>query len=148
LSRHAENHPIREATPVGGHRRTLTYMGSLSFLAHKQALARGHGRSNCQTLFGMSAIPSDNYIRLMLAGISPAAFDGLFTRAVEAAGPLTRFQCLGGRRLVALDGSEYFCSRRIKCKRWTWSFTTMSVASEPITCQPTSPPSSTWPSTC
>ena len=36
-------------------------------------------------------------------------------QAIKAAGPLTRFQCLGGRVLVALDGSEYFCSRKIKC---------------------------------
>jgi hypothetical protein len=94
---------------------SLFFMGSPSFLAHQRALARGHGQSNCQTLFGMSAIPSDNYIRLMLDGVSPAAFDGLFTRAIEAAGPLTRFQCLGGQMLIALDGSEYFCSRKIKC---------------------------------
>jgi hypothetical protein len=94
---------------------SLFFMGSPSFLAHQRALERGPGRSNCQTLFGMSAIPSDNDIRLMLDGAAPAAFDGLFMRAIEAAGPLTRFHCLGGRVLVALDGSEYFCSRKIKC---------------------------------
>ena len=84
---------------------SLFFMGSPSFLAHQRALARGQGRSNCQTLFGMQAIPSDNYIRLMLDGASPAAFDTLFMRAIEKAGPLTRFQCLGGRVLIALDGS-------------------------------------------
>ncbi len=94
---------------------SLFFMGSPSFLAHQRALARGQGRSNCQTLFGMAAIPSDNYIRLMLDGASPAAFDSLFMRAIEQAGPLTRFQCLGGRVLIALDGTEYFCSRKISC---------------------------------
>jgi len=94
---------------------SLFFMGSPSFLAHQRVLERGQGRSNCQSLFGMSAIPSDNYIRLMLDGVSPAAFEGLFMRAIEAVGPLTRFQCLGGRVLVALDGSEYFCSRKITC---------------------------------
>jgi hypothetical protein len=94
---------------------SLFFMGSPSFLAHQRRLERGQGRSNCQTLFGMAAIPSDNYIRLMLDGAPPAAFDGLFMRAIEAAGPLTRFHCLGERVLVALDGSEYFCSRKIKC---------------------------------
>ena len=54
---------------------SLFFMGSPSFLAHQRALEEGQGRSNCQTLFGMSAIPSDNYIRLMLDGVSPAAFD-------------------------------------------------------------------------
>lgn len=94
---------------------SLFFMGSPSFLAHQRALQRGHGRSNCQTLFGMAAIPSDNYIRLMLDGASPAAFDVLYMQAIKAAGPLTRFQCLGGRLLVALDGTEYFCSRKITC---------------------------------
>ena len=33
------------------------FMGSPSFLAHQRVLEEGHGRSNCETLFGMSAIP-------------------------------------------------------------------------------------------
>jgi hypothetical protein len=76
---------------------SIFFMGSPSFLAHQRALEEGHGRSNCETLFAMSAIPSDNYIRLMLDGATPAAFDGLFFKAIEVAGPLTPFQCLGGR---------------------------------------------------
>jgi hypothetical protein len=96
---------------------SIFFMGSPSFLAHQRALAEGHGRSNCETLFGMSAIPSDNYIRLMLDGAAPAAFDGLFLKAIEAAGPLTPFQCLGGRVLIALDGTQHFCSRKIKCRQ-------------------------------
>ena len=66
----------------------------------------------------MSAIPTDNDIRLMLDGASPAAFDGLFLKAVEAvaaADALVPFQCLGGRVLIALDGTEHFCSRKIDC---------------------------------
>lgn len=97
---------------------SLFFMGSPSFLAHQRVLAQGHGRSNCETLFGMSAIPSDNYIRLMLDGAAPAAFDGLFTKAVEtvaAAGALAPFQRLGGRMLIALDGTEHFCSRKLHC---------------------------------
>jgi hypothetical protein len=78
-------------------------------------LQDGHGRSNCETLFGISAIPSDNYIRLML-GVSPAAFDRLFVQALEAAGPLSAFQRLGGRVLIALDGTEHFCLRKIHCQ--------------------------------
>ena len=96
---------------------SIFFMGSPSFLAHQRALEEGHGRSNCQTLFGMTAIASDNYIRLMLDGATPAAFDGLFFKAIEVAGPLTPFQCLGGRALIALDGSEHHCSRKIKCQQ-------------------------------
>ena len=53
---------------------SVFFMGSPSFLAHQRALEEGQGRSNCQTLFGMTAVPSDAYIRLMLDGASPAAF--------------------------------------------------------------------------
>lgn len=97
---------------------SVFFMQSPSFLAHQRVLATGHGRSNCQTLLGMSAIPSDNHIRQMLDGNQPAAFDGLFVRAVEtvaAAGGLSAFQRLDGRVLIALDGSEHFCSRKIGC---------------------------------
>ena len=94
---------------------SIFFMGSPSFLAHQRALAEGHGRSNCETLFAISAIPSDNYIRRMLDGAPTAAFEGLFMQAVETAGPLTPFQCLDGRVPIALDGTEHFCSRKLKC---------------------------------
>lgn len=97
---------------------SLFFMGCPSFLAHQRALQAGHGRSNCQTLFGMRDIPSDNYIRLRLDGADPAAFDGLFVKAVEtvdAAGALAPFRRLDGRVLVALDGTEPFSSRKIHC---------------------------------
>src|SRR5258708_28133843 len=99
---------------------SLFFMGSPSFLAHQRILAHGQGRSNCETLFGISAIPSDNYIRLMLAGAAPAAFDGLFLKALERvadADALAPFQRLGGRVLIALDGTEHFCSRKIRCEQ-------------------------------
>ena len=104
-------------TDIGLSAFSIFFMGSPSFLAHQRALEEGHGRSNCQTLFGMTAIPTDNYIRLMLDGAAPAMFDRLFMKAIEAAGPLTPFQCLDGRVLIALDGTEHFCSRKIKCRQ-------------------------------
>jgi hypothetical protein len=78
---------------------------------------RGAGRSNCETLVGVSAIPSDTYIRLMLDGAPPAASDGLFLQSIAAAGPPTPFRRLDGRRLIALDGCEHSCSRRIQCRQ-------------------------------
>ncbi len=99
---------------------SVFFMQSPSFLGHQRAPAEGHGRSNCQTLLGMAAVPSDNHIRQMLDGNSPAAFDGLFVKALEsvaAADGLSAFQRLGGRLLIALDGTEHFCSRKIGCPR-------------------------------
>jgi hypothetical protein len=96
---------------------SLFFMGSPSFLAHQRALAAGQGRSNCQTLFGISAIPSDNYIRQMLDGAPTAAFDGLFIKAAETPEVLAPFQRLGGRTPIALDGTEHHCSRKVHCPR-------------------------------
>ena len=96
---------------------SLFFMGSPSFLAHQRALAEGQGRSNCQTLFGMSAIPSDNYIRQMLDGAPTAAFDPLFLKVLETPGVLAPFHRLNGRTLIALDGTEHHCSRKIHCAR-------------------------------
>jgi hypothetical protein len=96
---------------------SMFFMGSPSFLAHQRALEEGHGRSNCQTLFGMAAIPTDAYIRLMLDGASPTAFDPLFYKVIDTEGVVAPFQRLDGRVLIALDGTEHFCSRNIHCRR-------------------------------
>jgi hypothetical protein len=95
---------------------SVFFMGSPSFLAHQRRLAEGHGRSNCQTLFSMTAIPTDVYIRQMLDGAPPEVFDPLFFKAIETDGVLAPFQRLGGRTLIALDGTECFCSRKIHCQ--------------------------------
>lgn len=99
---------------------SVFFMQSSSFLAHQRPLEEGHGRSNGQTLLGISAIPSDNHIRQMLDGNQPSAFDRLFFRTVEAvaaADGLSAFRRLGGRLLIALDRTEHFCSRKIGCPR-------------------------------
>ena len=96
---------------------SLFFMGSPSFLAYQRTLAEGQGRSNCQTLFGIAAIPSDNYIRLMLDGAPTAAFDPLFLKAIETPGVLAPFERLDGHTLIALDGTEHHCSRKIHCAR-------------------------------
>src|SRR5450432_1168760 len=46
------------------------FMQSPSFLAHQRHLETGHGRSNCQTLFGMRKIPGDSQIRAKLDAIA------------------------------------------------------------------------------
>jgi hypothetical protein len=53
----------------------------------------------------------------MLDGAPTAAFEPLFLKIVETLGVLAPFQRLGGRVLIALDGTEYHCSRKIRCAR-------------------------------
>jgi hypothetical protein len=51
---------------------SMFFMQSESFLSHQRALEKGYSRTNCQTLFGMEHIPSDNYIRDNLDPVDPA----------------------------------------------------------------------------
>jgi|SRR5665213_30599 len=97
---------------------SLFFMQSESFLAHQRRLEQGCGASNCRTLFGMNKIPTDNYIRLRLDQVPPEALQPCFDQVIaplrERDG-LRAFQRLGGRTLVALDGTEYFRSQRLSC---------------------------------
>lgn len=97
---------------------SLFFMQSPSFLAHQRRLEEGQGRSNCQTLFGLERIPSDNHIRAMLDPVGPAHFHPVFAAvvtALEQAGGLDDFRRLDGHVLIALDGTEYHCSDKVRC---------------------------------
>ena len=105
-------------TDIGLAAFSVFFMQSPSFLAHQRALTEARGRSNAETLFGMTAIPTDNHIRQMLDGAPTDHFDGVFGRIVrdlDEGGGLAPMRRLGGRVLIALDGSEHFTSRKIHC---------------------------------
>src|SRR5260370_27076138 len=96
------------------------FMQSPSFLADQRHLAdgHGHGRSNCQTLFGMTRIPSDNHVRDMLDPVEPECFYAHFPHALEvleAGDGLTAFRRLGHHVLIAFDGTEYYRSAKLHC---------------------------------
>lgn len=98
---------------------SVFFMQSPSFLAHQRVLAEHCGRSNAGTLFGMTAIPCDNHIRQMLDGVPPDHFDPVFATIVEeldGSGGLKPLRRLDGRMLIALDGSEHFRSRKLRCR--------------------------------
>ena len=94
------------------------FMQSPSFLAQQTALARGRGTSNCQSLFAMGKIPSDNHIRSILDPVPPERLLPMFDAtlaALEAGGGLDAFRRLDGHVLIALDGTQYFCSQKLSC---------------------------------
>ena len=97
---------------------SVFFMQSPSFLAHQCALEDRRRRSNCQTLFGMDRIPTDNHVRKMLDPVSPdhlfPVFADALGRLLERGG-LAAFRRLGGHLLIALDGTEYFTSQKLSC---------------------------------
>ncbi|HEX8584132.1 MAG TPA: ISNCY family transposase, partial [Allosphingosinicella sp.] len=97
---------------------SLFFMQSGSFLAHQRALEEGRKMSNCQSLFGMTAVPTDNHIRAMLDPVHPSHLQPAFDQTLDMLrrhGGLRAFQRLDGRVLIALDGTEYFCSQKLGC---------------------------------
>lgn len=98
----------------------LFFMQSESFLAYQRGLEEGRKTSNCRTLFGMAGIPTDNHIRAMLDPVDPSHLQPAFDDGLSILrqhGGLAPFQRLGGRVLIALDGTEYFCSQKLGCPR-------------------------------
>src|SRR3954452_17927353 len=61
----------------------LVFMQSESFLAHQRALEEGRKMSNCQSLCGMTAVPTDNHIRAMLDPVHPSSLQPAFDQALD-----------------------------------------------------------------
>ena len=102
---------------------SLFFMQSESFLAYQRGLEEGRKTSNCHSLFGMAKIPTDNHIRSMLDAVHPSHLQVSFDEAVgalRAGGGLKAFERLAvcgenPRTLIALDGTEYYCSQKLGC---------------------------------
>jgi hypothetical protein len=109
---------VYEMGDIGMAAFAVFFMQSPSFLAQQTALERGRGGSNGQTQFAMRKIPTDNHIRSMLDPVPPETLLPMFGKtlaALEESGGLAAFQRLGGHVLIALDGTEYFCSQKLSC---------------------------------
>jgi hypothetical protein len=98
---------------------SLFFMQSESFLAYQRELEDGRKTANCQTLFGMTRIPTDNHIRTMLDPVHPRHLQPVFDTVLDTlvdGGSIKQFQKFGDRTLIALDGTEYFCSQKLGCQ--------------------------------
>src|SRR6516162_7414670 len=74
------------------------FMQSPSFLDFQRRLENEHARSNCQTLFDIPKIPTDNQIRDMLDPAEPKLLHPVFAESI-----------------AILEGAEYFNSNKIHC---------------------------------
>src|SRR3954466_7040668 len=118
---------------------SVFFMQSPSFLAHQRHLEQGQGRSNCRSLFGMTAIPCDNQIRAMLDPVDPALFFPVFADVMgtlERTGGLNEFRRLNGRVLIALDGAEYFRTNSCTVRAVRRGHATPARPSSSIPCCP------------
>ena len=99
---------------------SLFFMQCESFLEHQRQMHSRRGADNAQTLFGLDKIPTVPQIRNILDRIAADSLFGVFGQvyqALQKAGFLNAYQCLGGDLLIALDGTRYFCSHTIHCSQ-------------------------------
>jgi hypothetical protein len=96
---------------------SMFFMQNESFLEHQRQMASLHGKSNAQTMFGIFNIPTNQQIKNILDGIPATALIGVFDwvyQAMRDQGLLQSFEYLGGL-MVALDGTQYHSSQKVKC---------------------------------
>lgn len=116
--RETTKHVTYSMADIGMAAFAMFFMQSESFLEFQRKVHTQRNVSNLVTLFGNEKIPTDPHIRAMLDEVTPESLQPSFDdalRTLERCGGLEHFQRLDGRVLVALDGTEYFCSKKISC---------------------------------
>ncbi len=110
---------IYKMCDVGKSAFSVFFTQSPSFLAHQRDMKLRKGRSNAESLFELSEIPSDNQIRNLLDAVSPQYLETVYRQtfmALEQTDILKNRRCYANQLLVAIDGTEYFSSKNIHCE--------------------------------
>ncbi|SRR6266498_2515367 len=97
---------------------SVFFTQSPSFLSYQRSMQQQTGRNNAQSLFTVSAIPTDTHIRRVLDGILPERLFPVFAwcfAMVVAKGGIEKFKSDLGY-LLCLDGTGYFSSDTLHCK--------------------------------
>jgi hypothetical protein len=97
---------------------SVFFTQSPSFLDHQRLMICNKGKDNAESLFSIEKIPSDNQIRNLLDPVPASTIFMAFQKVyqwLEKKGVLSKFLYLDGEILVALDGTEYFSSKKINC---------------------------------
>ena len=97
---------------------SVFFTQSPSFLEHQRLMKSSKGKDNGSSLFSLQEIPCDNQIRNLLDPIPAPTIFGAFQQVyqwLKKKGVMKKFLYLDGEILIALDGTEYFSSKRINC---------------------------------
>ena len=99
-----------------------TLMAGLALFALKDpsllAFCRRPIDHNLRSVFGLQAIPSDTQFREIVDDVGPDDVRPVFTdlfRQVQRGKVLEDYVYIEGCYLIALDGVEYFCSKKVHC---------------------------------
>jgi len=98
----------------------MFYLQDPSVLEFQRRVQEQVQRNNLREVFGIETIPSDTQVREVLDWQEPAAVSGVFRQVVgrlQRSKQLERYRYLPQGYLITLDGSEYFNSENVKCRR-------------------------------
>jgi len=108
-----------ELTDAGMSAFSVFFTQCPSFLAHQRDMQLDKGQSNAERLFELAALPSDNQIRNLLDPVAASYLAGMYRHIfseLEQTGLLESYRSYGKQLLIAMDGTEYFSSKKIHCK--------------------------------
>ena len=97
---------------------SVFFTQSPSFLQHQRLMKQKKGKDNGQSLFSLSEIPCDNQIRKLLDPIPAKLVFEVFRTThqwIENNQVIEQFKCLNNQLLIALDGTEYYHSKKLNC---------------------------------
>ena len=101
---------------------SVFFTQSPSFPDFQRNMELTKGKSNAQSLFQVTDIPTDNHIRNLLDPISPAhifpCFSAISNKLLKS-DHLESYRSINGTLLLALDGTQYFSSKTVHCKNCT-----------------------------
>lgn len=99
---------------------SVFHMQSPSFLQYQKDMEEKEGKSNAQSLFGLEKIPSDNHIRDILDNVEYTELKPMYNKLIKQlkdADILDSYRYMGRFYPVALDGMQYYSSKKIHCEK-------------------------------
>ena len=97
---------------------SIFFTQSPSFLEHQKLMEKMKCKNNADSLFKVKKIPCDNQIRNLLDPITAATIYPVYQKIyqwLKNKKILSKFLYLEKQILIALDGTEYFSSKKINC---------------------------------
>jgi Fe2+ or Zn2+ uptake regulation protein len=97
---------------------SIFFTQSPSFLEHQRLMKKMKEKDNASSLFKINKIPCDNQIRNLLDPVAAQTIYPVYQKIyqwLKEQNILDKFLYLEREILIALDGTEYFSSKKINC---------------------------------
>jgi len=96
------------------------YFQDPSLLQFQQEMEEAQNRNNLRTLFGVSKIPESTQLKEIIDNIPSTHFRGIFNEyfyQLQRGKHLEEYRFIDGLYLCSIDGTQYFSSEKIQCKK-------------------------------